>query len=59
MVAEGEEHISAVIDRKSSDHIIMKRAMAHAMKSASLHTTQAKLVYNPKQDAGIPEWLSA
>jgi hypothetical protein len=57
VVAEGEEAIARVIDRKSNDHIVMKQSMKAAMfraagKSATRHTA-----YVPTQKAKVPSWL--
>lgn len=58
IVAEGEEQIGRVIDRKSADHAKMKRAMAAAMKRAAKSVT-VKDAYNPQHNGRLPAWLSA
>jgi hypothetical protein len=56
VVAEGEDQISRVIDRKASDHQSMKSAMAKAMKRA--HQNASRMVaYQPNQKAELPKWL--
>lgn len=56
-VAEGEDHIGRVIDRKASDHRQMKAAMREAMKRAQGRSSQVKIPYNPAYEALIPQWL--
>lgn len=57
IVAEGEDQIGRVIDRKAEDHTTMKRAMAEAMRRAR-STAKASLVdYEPKHIGRIPVWL--
>jgi sugar phosphate isomerase/epimerase len=57
-VAEGEDQIGRVIDRKSADHAMMKRAMADAMRRAGDHTKKTKLAYEPNHKGRLPTWLS-
>jgi hypothetical protein len=59
MVAEGEDQIGRVIDRKAADHSAMKRAMAQAMKRANAKSSEIRVVYNPKHEGRLPSWLSA
>lgn len=59
IVAEGENEIGRVIDRKSDDHIRMKRAMREAMKRAQGRTSVVKLAYDPQHETRLPAWLSA
>lgn len=58
-VAEGEDQISRVIDRKSADHVRMKRMMGAAMRRALGREQATKIGYDPKHYAEIPEWLMA
>lgn len=58
-VAEGEDQIGRVIDRKSADHARMKRAMGEAMRRATGRQSSRKLTYNPTHDGALPAWLSA
>ncbi len=59
IVAEGEDAISRVIDRKAEDHAVMKRAMRAAMLRASEKNAGGKVPYVPTHEARIPEWLCA
>jgi superfamily II DNA or RNA helicase len=58
IVAEGEDQIGRVIDRKSADHAKMKRAMAEAMKTAG-REDQTRIPYQPTHIGRLPAWLSA
>jgi hypothetical protein len=58
IVAEGEDQIGRVIDRKASDHAAMKAAMAAAMKRASI-SAEVKVPYKPTHKGSVPSWLSA
>lgn len=58
IVAEGEDQIGRVIDRKSADHTTMKRAMANAMKRIG-KSSETRVPYNPNHEGRIPAWLSA
>lgn len=57
IVAEGEEQIGRVIDRKADDHLTMKRAMAKAMGRASSRSSEVKVPYMPKHRGRMPSWL--
>lgn len=57
-VAEGEDQIGRVIDRKSADHTMMKRAMAEAMRRACDRARKTKLTYEPNHKGRLPSWLS-
>ena len=56
MVAEGEDQIGRVINRKADGHNAMKRAMAAAMKRASAEQT-VKITYNPTHIGKLPKWM--
>ena len=57
VVAEGEDQIGRIIDRKSDDHLRMKRAMAIAMQR-NVGRAQAKTIkYNPTHSGDLPSWL--
>lgn len=56
-VAEGEDQIGRVIDRKASDHANMKRAMAQAMLRARETSSSVKVAYNPTHNGRLPKWL--
>lgn len=57
MVAEGEEHIGRVIDRKASDHERMKREMVAAMQRAIGTGRQQRVTYDPRHEGRLPAWL--
>lgn len=57
IVAEGEEQIGRVIDRKAEDHRVMKRAMAEAMRRARAQSSVLKAPYQPNHIGRIPAWL--
>ncbi len=59
IVAEGEAQIARVIDRKSADHIKMKRAMAAAMRRAMGAAAGVRVPYNPSHKTELPAWLTA
>ncbi len=56
IVAEGEDQIGRVIDRKAGDHARMKAAMAVAMKRDTGREAK-KISYNPKHQGSLPSWL--
>jgi hypothetical protein len=58
-VAEGEETIGRVIDRKASDHAGMKAAMRLAMQRDQGAESRVKVAYNPQHTGALPQWLSA
>lgn len=57
VVAEGEDQIGRVIDRKAEDHRTMKRAMADAMKRAKWTGESSRIAYNPTHIGRFPSWL--
>lgn len=57
IVAEGEDAIGAVIDRKAGMHADMKAAMAKAMREAVRTEHQSKTIYNPQHKGSFPQWL--
>ncbi len=57
IVAEGEDQIGRVVDRKSSDHIAMKQAMAGAMRRDRGRSSEVMQKYDPKFMMEMPEWL--
>lgn len=59
IVAEGEDQISRVIDRKASDHTGMKAAMRLAMQRDQGAESRVKIAYNPKAVGALPSWLNA
>ncbi len=58
VVAEGEDAIARVIDRKSDDHALMRAAMRETMKRATGRSIAARTIYNPTHNTGMPSWLS-
>ena len=58
IVAEGEEAIARVIDRKADDHITMKAAMRAAMLRASERSVSRKTSYLPTHKAMVPIWAA-
>ena len=58
-VAEGEDQIGRVIDRKADGHAQMKRAMAAAMRRTRGTAAQRMVAYNPTFRMELPAWLSA
>jgi hypothetical protein len=59
IVAEGEDQIGRVIDRKANDHQQMKRAMARAMARAMERSSSIKVPYNPTHIGRMPAWLKS
>lgn len=58
-VAEGEDQIGRVIDRKSADHERMKSAMASAMRRALGRESKTKVAYDPRHRGEMPPWLKS
>ena len=58
-VAEGEAEIGRVVDRKTEDHLKMKRAMSAAMARAMGKSSIVKAAYNPTFKARMPSWLKS
>lgn len=59
IVAEGEETIGRVIDRKAGDHASMKSAMRAAMKRATSKSVVTKVPYQPTHKTRLAPWISA
>lgn len=57
VVAEGEEHIGRVIDRKAEDHAHMKEQMVAAMQRAIGVQRQERVAYTPRHKGSLPAWL--
>ena len=57
VVAEGEDQIGRVIDRKAGDHASMKRSMADAMKRSMAKSSQVKVPYSPTYKGSLPSWM--
>jgi len=58
VVAEGEDSIARVIDRKADDHASMKAAMRKAMQRNAAASSETKVTYNPQFNGSIPSWLN-
>jgi hypothetical protein len=58
IVAEGEDAIARVIDRKADDHVTMKAAMRAAMARAAEKSVSRKTFYQPNHKAGVPAWAA-
>lgn len=59
VVAEGENEIGRVIDRKADDHAKMKAAMREAMCRAMGTKEGVKVPYNPTHKGRMPTWLKS
>jgi hypothetical protein len=57
VLAEGEDQIGRVIDRKADDHSKMKKAMAIAMKREKTELHNQRVNYNPTHKGKLPSWL--
>jgi hypothetical protein len=57
IVAEGEDQIGRVIDRKAADHDKMKRAMSKAMRRAMGRSAAVRTAYEPHHLARLPSWI--
>jgi Helicase conserved C-terminal domain len=57
IVAEGEDAIGRVIERKADDHASMKKAMSDAMARAMERTAEVKKVYLPTHNGRMPTWI--
>ena len=58
IVADGEDSIGRVIDRKAGDHDSMKREMAAAMRRAMATASAVRVAYNPQHDGRLPRWFA-
>lgn len=56
-VADGEDQIGRVIDRKAADHDKMKAAMVNAMRKATHCDAAVKIPYNPTHKGTLPSWM--
>lgn len=57
IVADGEDQISRVIDRKANDHSDMKASMAKAMRRSNEQRAQVKTSYAPNHKGTLPTWI--
>ena len=58
-VAEGEDQIGRVIDRKAADHDKMRAAMATAMRRAVNRSAAKRISYDPTFTGRMPSWLKS
>lgn len=58
VVAEGEDSIGRVIDRKAADHSEMKREMTEAMARAMGRASSVRVSYQPTHQGRLPKWLT-
>jgi hypothetical protein len=58
IVAEGEDQIGRVIDRKSGDHKKMKQAMSAAMRRAMAQDAGVRVPYQPMHKGRFASWIS-
>jgi hypothetical protein len=59
IVAEGEDQIGRVIDRKAEGHAEMKAAMRAATRRNFGTEHRTRVAYNPKHEGRLPTWLCA
>jgi hypothetical protein len=57
IVAEGEDQIGRVIDRKASDHAGMKQAMREAARRNIGRQSLSKVDYDPQYKGSLPTWM--
>jgi hypothetical protein len=57
VVAQGEQAIGRVIDRKAADHASMKAAMAKAMRRSTERSAATKVAYHPTHTGRLPGWM--
>lgn len=58
ILAEGEDQIGRVIDRKAEAHADMKAAMIAASRRAIQAQSTVRVKYNPNYEGRLPEWLA-
>ena len=59
IVAEGENEIGRVIDRKANNHAEMKDAMRQAMRRDTGASADRRIAYSPNRTTELPPWMSA
>lgn len=57
IVAEGEDQIGRVIERKAAGHTAMKRAMGEAMRRAVEKSSSVRVPYSATHSTELPTWL--
>lgn len=58
-VAQGEDQIGRVIDRKGEDHKAMMAGMAEAQRRNAGASSKVKAQYNPTYIGRVPTWLKS
>ena len=58
VVAEGEDSIGRVLDRKADDHQSMKREMSSAMRRAMGLESIVRVKYEPTHEGRLPKWFA-
>lgn len=58
IVAEGEDAIARVIERKADDHALMKAAMRAAMFRSNETSVARQTAYRPNHKAMVPAWAN-
>jgi hypothetical protein len=59
VVAEGEDAIGRVIDRKAEDHVELKAEMNAAMQRAIGRASRRRVTYEPTTAGRLPAWMGA
>lgn len=59
IVAEGEDQIGRVLERKAGAHFDMKMEMIAASKRGLGRSMGLKIAYQPKHEGRLPAWLSS
>jgi hypothetical protein len=59
VVADGEDQIGRVLDRKAESHAEMKAAMIAASKRAVQTKSAMRVKYNPTHSGKLPSWLQS
>lgn len=59
IVAEGEDQIGRVIDRKAEAHAEMKEAMIAASRRAIQARSAVNVKYNPIYNGRVPKWMGS
>ncbi len=59
VVADGEDSIGRVLDRKGDDHARMKSEMVAAMRRANSTDSARKIAYQADYSAQLPNWMRA
>lgn len=59
IVAEGEDTIGRVIDRKADTHTALRAEMVAAMRRAVARSSDRRITYNPLHVGRLPNWMIA